>query len=209
MTRIRPFRPGDEPALAQICLQTADAGADATGVLDDDRIWAEIFVLPYVARHPDLAFVVETDDGRVAGYCVGTPDTRVFEDWFRRVWWPEHGAPWPRPGRDDSRQDGVLRYAYGRRAGAEPYGDDHPAHLHIDLLPEVQGQGWGRRLIQALTDALRDRGVTGLHLVADADNAAAIAFYPRVGFAPLASHPGVRAFAMDLAPSGRVPPDRA
>ena len=75
MTRIRPFQPGDEPALADICLKTADAGADATGILDDDDLWAEIFVLPYVARHPDLAFVVETDDGRVAGYIVGAPDT--------------------------------------------------------------------------------------------------------------------------------------
>lgn len=209
MTRIRPFRAGDESALAEICLRTADAGADATGLLDDDRIWGEVFVLPYVTRHPDLAFVVEGDDGRVVGYCVGTPDTRAFEDWFRTVWWPERGAAWPRPIRDDSRQDGVLRYAYGRRPGAEPYGDDYPAHLHIDLLPELQGRGFGRRLISTLADALRARGVTGLHLVADADNAGAVAFYPRVGFAPLASHPGVRAFGMDLRPTGRAHSGRA
>ena len=61
MPRIRPFRPGDEAAVADICLKTADAGADATGVFDDDAIWAEVFVLPYVHRHPDLAFVVETE----------------------------------------------------------------------------------------------------------------------------------------------------
>src|SRR5690606_16287153 len=62
--RIRPFRSGDEPDLARICLLTADAGGDATGVLEDDDLWARIFVLPYVARHPEFAFVVETDDGR-------------------------------------------------------------------------------------------------------------------------------------------------
>ncbi len=65
--RIRPFRAGDEPALADICLKTADAGADATGLLDDDAVWAQIFVLPYVARHPDLAFVVAADDDRPVG----------------------------------------------------------------------------------------------------------------------------------------------
>ncbi len=96
MPHIRPFRPGDEAAVADICLKTADAGADATGVFDDDAIWAEIFVLPYVHRHPDLAFVVEADDGRVVGYIVCAPDTNAFEDWFHDEWWPERGARWPR-----------------------------------------------------------------------------------------------------------------
>jgi len=203
MTSIRPFRSGDEPALVDICLKTADAGADATGVLDDDDLWAEIFALPYAARHPDFAFVAETDDGRVVGYIVATPDTRAFEEWFRTEWWPRHRGRWPEPegeagGDAETRQAGILRYAYRRRGGAEPYGDDYPAHLHIDLLPEAQGQGLGRDLIETLIGALRERGVAGLHLVAAADNAGAIAFYPRVGFAPLPSHDGAQAFGLRL-----------
>lgn len=200
MPRIRPFQPGDEPALAEICLKTADDGIDATGIFDDDEIWAQIFVLPYVARHPDLAFVVETDDGRVAGYVVCAPDTAAFEDWFATEWWPRFAERWPRPDVERTRQDGILGYAYGRRAGAEPYADGYPAHLHIDLLPELQGQGWGRRLVETLVTALRKRGVTGLHLVASAGNAGAIAFYPRLGFSPLPSHDGVQAFGMTLPP---------
>ena len=198
MPRIRPFRTGDEADVADVCLRTADAGTDATGVFDDDAIWAEVFVLPYVHRHPDLAFVVETDDGRVAGYIVCAPDTGAFEQWFHDEWWPEQGARWPLPKEERTRQDGTLIYAYGRRAGAEPYGDAYPAHLHIDLLPELQGQGWGRRLIDTLIEALRQRDVTGLHLVASSDNAGAIAFYRRLGFTELASHAGVQAFGMDL-----------
>lgn len=209
MPHIRPFRTGDEAALADICLKTADAGADATGVFDDDAIWAEIFVLPYVHRHPDLAFVVETDDGRVAGYVVCAPDTRAFEDWFRGAWWPQRGARWPRPEVERTRQDGTLIYAYSRRGGAEPYGDAYPAHLHIDLLPELQGQGWGRRLIERLIAALRERGVTGLHLVASADNAGAIAFYPRLGFTAIPSHPGVQAFGMQIPADGPAGLSRA
>lgn len=196
--RIRPFRPGDEPALADICLKTADAGADGTGVLADDDLWAEIFVLPYVARHPDLAFVVESDDGRVVGYVVAAPDTRAFEEWFRTEWWPRHSRRWPRPASEASRQDGIVLYAYGRGGGAEPYGDDYPAHLHIDLLPQAQGSGLGRRLIETLVDELRRQGVAGLHLVASAENTGAVAFYPRVGFTPLPSHDGVRAFGRRL-----------
>jgi len=179
-------------------VKTGDAGADATGVLDDDDLWAEVFVLPYAHRHPDLAFVVETDDGRVAGYCVAVPDTRAFEDWFRDEWWPRHADRWPRPAEERTRQDGILIYAYGRHGGAEPYGDTHPAHLHIDLLPELQGQGFGRRLIETVVAALRERGVTGLHLVASADNVGALAFYPRIGFTAVPSHEGVQAFVREL-----------
>jgi ribosomal protein S18 acetylase RimI-like enzyme len=198
VARIRPFQPGDEPAIADVCLKTADAGADGTGLLDDDDLWAEVFVLPYAARHPDLAFVVETDDGRVAGYVVGTPDTDTFEAWFHDEWWPQFAQRWPRPDEERSRQDGILLYAYGRHPGAEPYAREHPAHLHIDLLPELQGQGWGRRLIDTLVVALQARGVRGLHLVAGSDNTGALAFYPRVGFDPLPSHPGVQAFGRTL-----------
>lgn len=201
MPFIRPFRAGDEPALSDVCVRTADAGADATGVFSDDDLWGEVFVLPYVTRHPDLAFVVEADDGRVVGYVVGTDDTRAFEDWFAQSWWPQFAQRWPRPSgpaEERTRQEGTVDYAYRRRSGAEPFGDTYPAHLHIDLLPELQGQGFGRRLIDTLIDALRARGVTGLHLAADSRNAGAIAFYPRVGFTRIPSHADVVAFGRSL-----------
>ena len=198
--RIRPYQPGDREAVAEICLRTADHGSDARGVFEDDDLWAVVFALPYVTRHPDLAFVVEAPDGRVVGYVVGTDDTDAFEDWFRDEWWPRFAERFPRPPVERSRQDGTVRYAHSRRAGAEPYaGLGYPAHLHIDLLPEAQGRGLGRTLIETLAAALRSRGVRGLHLVASDRNAGALAFYDRLGFKRLESHAGVQAFAMLLA----------
>lgn len=205
MAHIRPFRSGDEPALSDICLKTGDAGADATGVLDDDDLWGVLFVLPYAARHPEFAFVVESDDERVVGYIVGAPDTAAFEEWFRAEWWPRFADRWPlpvpaaAPGSEPSRQHGLLRYAYARGTDeGQPFGDAYPAHLHIDLLPETQGQGLGRRLIETLESALRDAGVRGLHLVASAENEGAVAFYPRVGFQSLDSPEGARVFGKTL-----------
>lgn len=193
--RLDRYQPGDDDDLVEICVRTADAGADATGMLPDDRLWAEIFVLPYVVRHPEFASVVRSETGRATGYIVGTPDTVAFEAWFRDEWWPERAGRWE-PG--PPRQEGLLRYAAGRGRDAEPYAAEYPAHLHIDLLPELQGQGWGRRLIDTLIDDLRRAGVPGVHLVAGADNAGAAAFYPRVGFTPLPSDPDVRAFGRTL-----------
>lgn len=198
MSSIRPFRPGDEPALADVCVRTADAGADATGLLADDELWAHVFVLPYVARHPEFAFVVQAADGRAVGYVVATPDTHAFEAWFRDAWWPRFADRWPHPDAARTRQDDLVRYAYGRAPGTEPYGDTHPAHLHIDLLPEAQGQGWGRRLIDTEVEALQEAGVTGVHLVATTKNAGALAFYDRLGFRRLPSPEGAQAFAREL-----------
>lgn len=198
MSRIRPFRRGDDAAVAEVCLRTADAGGDATGILTDDDVWAHVFVLPYVERHPEWAYVVEVDDGRVVGYLVSAPDTDAFEAWFRDEWWPRFAERWPEPETVQTRQDGVLRYAHDRAPGAEPFAAAYPAHLHIDLLPETQGQGWGRRLIERLSDDLRAAGVRGLHLVASADNTGALAFYERLGFSRLPSHEGVQAFGRDL-----------
>lgn len=195
---IRPYRPEDADAVSRICVLTGDAGGDATGLFSSDELLPDVFVRPYVTRHAELAFVVEADDRRVVGYIVGVPDTDAFEEWFHDEWWPSVAARYPLPDAERSREDGTVIYAHGRRAGAEPYGAEYPAHLHIDLLPEAQGQGWGRRLIETLVGALRERGVTGLHLTAAAENAGALLFYPRVGFTALPSHEGVQAFGRHL-----------
>lgn len=199
MARIRPFRPGDEPALSDICVRTGDAGGDATGLYSSDDLLGAIFVLPYVARHPDYAWVVESDDGRVIGYVVGAPDTQAFDAWFRDEWWPRYREQFPPPTGRESEEDHILDGAYRRASGpSESAASDYPAHLHIDLMPETQGQGFGRALIETLMDRFRDAGVPGVHLVASARNTGAAAFYPRVGFTLVPSEPGVLVFVRRL-----------
>lgn len=212
MPGIRPYRPGDEPELAAVCLKTAAAGSDATGLLEDDDLWATLFVLPYVSYAPELAFVVETDDGRVAGYLVAAADTDGFEAWFRGEWWPRFRGRWPEPGPEPEPAGGLdfdfgggagaqaalLRYAYGRGGVGSVYAAEYPAHLHIDLLPELQRQGWGGRLMDSVTGRLREAGVGGLHVMALEDNAAALRFYERLGFSELGREPGVVALGLKL-----------
>lgn len=199
MARIRPFRPGDEPALSDICVRTGDAGGDATGLYSSDDLLGAIFVLPYVTRHPDYAWVVESDDARVIGYVVGAPDTQAFDAWFRDEWWPRYREQFPPPTRPESAEDHILDGAYRRASGpSESAASDYPAHLHIDLMPEMQGQGFGRALIETLMDRFRDAGVPGVHLVASARNTGAAAFYPRVGFTLAPSEPGVLVFVRRL-----------
>jgi ribosomal protein S18 acetylase RimI-like enzyme len=67
----------------------------------------------------------------------------------------------------------------------EPY-DAYPSHLHIDLLPRVQGQGYGRELMGQLLERLRERGSPGVHLGMSAVNDRAYGFYRALGFSELA-----------------------
>lgn len=190
VSSIRPYRPSDRDAMYEVCVKTAAAGGDATGIFTDDRLWGDIFAVPYVERHPDLAWVVESSDGRTIGYIVSTDDTDAFEQWFRDEWWPRVSDRYPLSGEaEPTRQDKMIGYASRRAPGREPHAAEYPAHLHIDLLPETQGQGLGRRLIETLFAELKNRGVRGLHLGMNPTNTGAGAFYERLGMHRLESAP--------------------
>jgi len=189
---IRPYRRDDRDAVFSICLRTAAGGGDATGVYSDDALMPEVFALPYVEFAPDLAFVVDDGNGRALGYVIGVADTRAFVVWWKREWGPAFRTRHPQPGPPTGRNPGFTE-AQLLAAGADPDRmliaevDEYPAHLHIDLLPDLQGQGFGRRLIDTLRAALAERGVAAVHLGMDAANTGARAFYDRLGFHELPS----------------------
>ncbi len=191
MPEIRQYRAADRDQVARICLLTAAGGGDAAGVYSDDTLMPEVFALPYVEYAPELAFVV-ADGDRVLGYVIGVGDTAAFVEWWRREWGPAFAARHPSPGLPTSRQPDFTE-AQLIEAGTTPERmlidelAEYPAHLHIDLLPELQGRGFGRRLIDTLRAALAARGVPAVHLGMDAANTGARAFYDRLGFHELPS----------------------
>ena len=73
-----------------------------------------------------------------------------------------------------------------------------PSHLHIDLLPRLQGGGHGRRLMDMQLAALRDRGSQGVHLNVNAANLRALGFYRHLGFAELHAAGERRLLGMEL-----------
>lgn len=185
MADIRPYRPSDRDAIYEICLGTGRSGKDATGWLENDDVLPDIYALPYVDLAPETAFVVDVD-GRARGYILGVADTAAFVDRLRSEWLPGFEAKYPLTG-DDSPTQRFVRDGRRPERMLIPELDEYPAHLHIDLLPDLQGQGLGRMLVRTLTTELRSRGVPGLWLEYGADNVGAGAFYRRLGFAPLPS----------------------
>lgn len=193
---IRPYRATDLPTLADICLDTGDAGAGARGLFRQNTLLGDVYAVPYAQHDPSLAFVVDAG-GVAVGYVLATADTTAFNAWFRQEWWPSVRSRYAADA-TLTRDGAVLATATAIGGKPVPYAEEYPAHLHIDLLPQAQGGGFGRRLIETELAALRSRGVPGVHLVASAANTNAIGFYDRLGFTRLDSPPEAAAFGMRL-----------
>ncbi len=169
--------------LYDICLRTGDNGNGAEHLTEDPRLLGEIYLGPYLRFEPDLAFVLEDADGSALGYVLGAGDTVAFRKVLEKKWWPALREKYPLGtfpvGSFDENLVELIHHPHHatREAVAR-----FPAHLHIDILPEGQGGGNGRRLLETLFTALRSRGIGGVHLDVSALNHNAVAFYKHVGF---------------------------
>ncbi|MGP3970926.1 GNAT family N-acetyltransferase [Streptomyces sp. 6N223] len=188
---VRPYQAGDLPALREICVRTGYRGGDATDHYRDPEVLPAVFAEPYAVLAPGIVFVADTGE-RVIGYIVGTADSAAFYAALRAEWLPTVAERFPAPAPDAPPRDldetirGLLHHP--ERMLVPEVAARFPAHLHIDLLPEGQRRGLGRRLMNAYLDALRQRGVPGVHLAMDPANTGARAFYDRLGFTEL-PHP--------------------
>lgn len=178
---IRPYHLSDLCALYTVCLKTGDAGQDASHLYKNGELFGHVYVAPYVAFEPELAFVL-THHGAPVGYVLGTRDSVAFAERSEREWYPVLRQRYPLPAADDHSPDAGMIRALHRVPSAHAEMADYPAHLHIDLLPVGQGQGWGRRLIEIFLDRLRQIDVPAVHLGVAIKNERAIGFYERLGF---------------------------
>lgn len=194
---IRPYHATDLTALYRICLGTGDSGKDATHLYQDPDLIGHYYAAPYAVLEPELAFVL-TRNGHAIGYVLGAADTATFGQRCEAEWFPPLRARYSLPPEEDSSRDAnMIRAIYHghRRDENDPR---YPAHLHIDILSEGQGMGWGKQLIQTLADAMRNQGIPGVYLGVGRRNSNAIGFYQHVGFHVLQEAEWGYVFGMDL-----------
>lgn len=185
--RLRQARVEDHPALEMVCLKTGDSGADASAREDDPRLLGLIYAVPYQVFAPDYAFVIEGPNG-VVGYVLGALDSAAYYEWAGREWFPKIAATVADPGADETRwtgSDWARRLIHHPSVTYPPALHPYPAHGHIDLLPEVQGKGFGRKALEHAIAALKRDGAKGMHLGVSPRNRGALAFYEKLGFTRL------------------------
>ncbi|MBE1533587.1 GNAT family N-acetyltransferase [Actinomadura algeriensis] len=201
---VRPAR-ADDPAeidrVYDICLRTGAAGKDATDLFDDPRLLGDVFAGPYLAHSPDLAWVLapEGSSSLPVGYFLAVADTASFERELEDAWWPRVRARTAQRTVRSSPFEGWLHsYVDSPPRTSADLTSRYPAHFHVDLLPEAQGGGHGRRLLSTALNALRERGVPGVHLGVSAANTNALAFYAHLGFELLDDGPDTKFLTMRL-----------
>ena len=181
-----------------ICVRTADAGADARPLHGDDDLPGHVWAGAYVTLEPEHAFVLVDDDDRPIGYVIGALDSRSFEQRCEQEWWPSLRERYP-PGSGATERDRLeIGFIHSPPSASDEVVVDYPSHLHIDLLPAAQGQGAGRQLIERLVASLVADGSQGLHLGVAVRNENACAFYERMGFGEFARDEDTVTYVMSL-----------
>lgn len=195
--KIRPYHPCDLSILYRICLLTGDSGRDASRQYKDPDLLGQFYVASYVVLEPDLCFVL-TRSGMPCGYILGTRDSVQFYQRCEREWFPLLRERYTLSGSNQDSPDArIVRLIHeGHKSNDDLV--SYPAHLHIDILPEGQGQGMGRKLVDTFISRLRELNVTAVHLKVGKANTDAIHFYERVGFHVIEEYEKDIAFGMRL-----------
>jgi GNAT superfamily N-acetyltransferase len=181
----------DIPYLYEICLKTGNAGKDASGLFNDPYIIGQYYAAPYLVFPASVCFVVEYGY-RPHGYVIAAPDTAAFNRWLEKEWLPPIRARYPQPfppeiirSPHEERILGSIHHCHFPDTDDKFWLKDYPAHLHIDLLPGLQGKGYGRILMDKLCEELAQKGIPGVHLGVGAKNQNAISFYQKMNFSVL------------------------
>ncbi|KAL7820669.1 hypothetical protein V8C26DRAFT_392942 [Trichoderma gracile] len=204
MAFIRQYKPSDFDGMAHICRETLNPALSSSA--PGRRLAPYVWTHQYTHLSPTTCFVLDDGAGRPVGYCIGCPDIPAFvadyDSYVKNVL--DVSSEVTRPADLEAKEplflaDGsvnevvLARLAYNPRLllvdGNEDLLAEYKATMHIDLLPEVQGQGWGRKLIERFVGSvkgvrrMRDGSESrGVWIGVAGDNGKVVPFYERVGF---------------------------
>jgi ribosomal protein S18 acetylase RimI-like enzyme len=184
---LRPYEPRDLDQLYEICLRTGAAGDDASELVGDPRLFGDLYAAPYGVLEPEHALVLDDGAGTAVGYVLGALDTRAFEDRREAEWWPDLRRAHPIGSGATELDELLVALLHSSHGRVDDWLSTFPSHVHIDLLPAVQGRGWGRRMMQAMEELLASHGSPGVHLGTSVHNERAVAFYRHLGWQELGS----------------------
>ena len=187
---VRPYQRKDFDRVRLICIATADVRAH-------NEVRRQ-FILKtycdyYLEVEPGNCFVAadvndETGDETVIGYVLCAENCELYAQKFIGTYVPKIKEL----GKFNALTARSEAIVYGRHAAF------FPAHLHIDILPDYQHQGIGTRLMDALTEHLREKKVKGVMLIVGRKNTKGINFYKKYGFSDLGKLGTGVAYGLDL-----------
>ncbi len=154
---IRNYEPRDRETVRNLCCDTGYLGKPIDPVFEDRELFADYLTSYYTDKEPEATFVVE-HQGVVKGYLMGSrrPLEQQRHNFFLnlKLCWRVLCRYWTynRASRDFI--GWILRNSW-REVPATPRLN---AHLHFNMLPEVQNLGRTRALMNAYFDFLLSKG---------------------------------------------------
>lgn len=195
---IRTFCESDRAALSDL-FGRAGEDSPSGSLWGHEESEAAVYLTPYMDLEPDSLFIAVVD-GALTGYLTGCLDSFAFPSEtermeqamrkYRLIFRARPAAFFARGLFD------VAISAIRRQRTAADFDDARwPAHLHINVLPQVRGTGVGRALMTRWFERLMESGSRGCHLQTLVENNRAVLFFERMGFerhGPTPLVPGIR-----------------
>ena len=177
---IRPATLDDLNDLYFVALKTGNSGSDATSQFRNDQMLGEVFVGPYVTHASETSNLL-SQSGKTVGYGLCVLDTDHFQNLCKMHWWPQLQLKYAEL-KQFSEDEWLVREIFSPTPSPSEVLKDFPSHGHIDLLPQVQGQGWGRKMMEQMENQLKNLGSPGFHLRVSAYNERGLKFYAALGY---------------------------
>ncbi len=142
----------------------------------------------FIEKEGGNCFVAADENDRAVGYVICAENYDRYKECFDKEYVT-------RFKKNETRR---IREALASTDLQRKYKKEYPAHLHIDVLPEYQRMGVGHKLIDALCDHLRKKGIPGVMLTVGNKNTVGRRFYEKYGFTLLEEAGGDAAYAIKL-----------
>ncbi|KAL4241403.1 Acyl-CoA N-acyltransferase [Abortiporus biennis] len=205
---IRRATKADTESISHICLLSANAGKSSINLHKFSELPGVVWAEPYLNLPSGTGFVLiepssitdpgdglDIEEGRVVGYTLVAFNTPSFERELESLWYPrwrkKYPIPFvpepeshiPNPTEEDMKFINMIHHP---KLADKACLEFSPAHMHINILPEYQHKGWGKKLIGTMIKFLKEeKGVDAVWVRMDPRNLNARDFYQYVGYRPV------------------------
>ena len=193
---VRPYSASDWAHIRRLCCETADRGEPVERFFPEREVFADLVLAYYTDYEPEATWVAESE-GQVIGYLTGCLNHRRY--WRLMIWCIIPQAVLKALGRGllFSGQTWLLLGAGLQTVLGGGFWRDvplhcYPAHLHVNVQQGFRGQRVGCRLVEQFCKQMKAAHLAGVHAAVRQDNAAACAFFERMGFTLLSRHPVIQ-----------------
>ena len=169
--KVRPYNKKDFRYIQDICMATSKYAEEDTPT--NRAILCAMYCDYYLDNQSDYCFVAVDDNDIPIGYVISVVDLDEYEERMTEEYLPLV--------RKVSSGD-YFRFIAETKVTQRYIREGYTAHFHVNVLEEYQRQGLGTQLVETLENKLRGMFVEGAYLICGQKNAAARAFYEKLGY---------------------------